>query len=161
MSAEVEDGRYRYLREYLGDKAQLFHFFMTNAGTRLMQWLVAAISLAMVMFVALVIWAALTGDIRAEMGVINDLPWGVVALVDVYLGLMLVAAWVAYREHSWFAILTWIVALSVLGNAVTCAYVLYAYWQSGGDPTWFWSGVNGQQDSNLSPRAGVAVNTRR
>jgi succinate dehydrogenase hydrophobic anchor subunit len=59
-------------------------------------------------------WPSLWGD-----------PWFRVILADLYLGFVLVAAWIGWRERSWTKGLVWGLLLCVLGNAGTLAYVLW------------------------------------
>lgn len=52
-------------------------------------------------------------------------PWGVVTLLDLGVGLLFVAVWLALVEPSPWRAAAWIVALFLLGNAVTLAYLLW------------------------------------
>ena len=51
-------------------------------------------------------------------------PWGAVALLDLGVGLLFVAVWLALVEPSPWRAAAWIAALFLLGNAVTLAYLL-------------------------------------
>jgi hypothetical protein len=61
----------------------------------------------------------------AEVGVLMDYPWFVVSLVDVYVGFIFFACWIAMRERI-LASVIWIALLMTLGNLIACFYVLYA-----------------------------------
>lgn len=50
--------------------------------------------------------------------------WGVVTLLDLYVGLIFVATWIAWVERRWWWAALWIAALALLGNVVTLVYVL-------------------------------------
>lgn len=52
-------------------------------------------------------------------------PWGVVTLLDLGIGLLFVAAWIAVMEPSPARAAVWIVALFVLGNVVTLVFLLW------------------------------------
>ena len=52
------------------------------------------------------------------------LTWGRVALVDLYVGLAVFGAWVAWRERSPGLVATWWVALIVLGNLAATVYLV-------------------------------------
>ncbi len=52
-------------------------------------------------------------------------PWGVVTLLDLGVGLLFVAIWLALVEPNPWRAATWIVALLLLGNVVTLAYLLW------------------------------------
>jgi len=86
-----------------------------------------------------VVYGMLAGDFFAEGGRLLALPWGIVALVDLYIGFALFAGWVLFRERSWVA-LPWIVLLLVLGNLVAALYALITLARSGGDWRRFWLG---------------------
>ena len=51
-------------------------------------------------------------------------PWGVVTLLDLGIGLLFVAIWLALVEPNPWAAAAWIIALFLLGNVVTLAYLL-------------------------------------
>jgi len=52
-------------------------------------------------------------------------PWGVVTLLDLGVGLLFIAVWLALVEPSPWRAAAWILALFLLGNVVTLAYLLY------------------------------------
>lgn len=53
-------------------------------------------------------------------------PWGRVTMVDLAAGLVLVAAWIAWREGSMRKALPWWVLLVLTGNLATGIYVIKA-----------------------------------
>jgi hypothetical protein len=77
-------------------------------------------------------YAAVVGHFGPESALLGTMPLAQAVLVDLYLGLILFAVWIAYREQRWQRALPWIVALMVLGNLVTCAYIFWALHTSGG-----------------------------
>ena len=52
-------------------------------------------------------------------------PWGVVTLLDLGVGLLFVAVWLALVEPSPSRAAVWIIALFLLGNMVTLTYLLW------------------------------------
>ncbi len=50
--------------------------------------------------------------------------WGVVTLLDLYAGLLVIAAWIFALERSPRVALVWALALLLLGNVVTLVYLL-------------------------------------
>lgn len=80
------------------------------------------------------------GSFWEEGRVLTSIPWGVISLLDVYTGFMLVSLWVGFRERSPFAAAAWIVAFMLLGNVLTCFYVILALARSRGDWVTFWMG---------------------
>lgn len=79
-----------------------------------------------VTMVAVIVWAWAQTPIGDDFAVIVERPWGVVSLVDLYLGLALAAVWVAYRESRPWRTAVWVLALAALGNLALGAYVVVA-----------------------------------
>jgi hypothetical protein len=71
------------------------------------------------------------------------MPWGIVSLVDLYVGFALFAGWIIYREQSPLRAAVWTVLLMVLGFFIGSLYVLVALYTSRGDWTRFWQGERG------------------
>jgi hypothetical protein len=68
------------------------------------------------------------------------MPWGIVSLVDLYVGFALFSAWIVYREKSVFRSVIWVVLMMVLGFWTASLYTLLALRASGGDWQRFWMG---------------------
>ncbi len=51
-------------------------------------------------------------------------PWGIVTLLDLGIGLLFVAVWLALVEPNPWRAAIWIAALLILGNVITLAYLL-------------------------------------
>ena len=51
-------------------------------------------------------------------------PWGIVTLLDLSVGLLFIAVWLALVEPNRWRAAAWIAALFILGNVVTLAYLL-------------------------------------
>jgi hypothetical protein len=77
------------------------------------------------MTIALII-AFTTGDFSGEGGQILDLIWGRVTLIDLYVGVAIIAAFVFWRERSAPISIAWLAAFIVLGHWATALYVLVA-----------------------------------
>lgn len=60
-------------------------------------------------------------------------PWGWVTILDVYLGFLVFGGYLCVRERRASRALPWLLAITVLGNVATAAYVLWAVWRAGGD----------------------------
>ena len=67
-----------------------------------------------------------SGDFSGEGGQILDLIWGRVTLIDLYVGVAIIAVFVFWRERSVGVSIAWLVAFVVLGNLATALYVLVA-----------------------------------
>ena len=84
------------------------------------------------------------GDFWEDGGKLMDNPWGIVSLVDVYVGFFLFLGWVWIREDLLLAKLLWAVAILVGGNLFACLYALFALGQSQGKLDLFFLGNKAQ-----------------
>jgi len=82
----------------------------------------------------------IVGNFSAEGDQLLAMPWGVVSLVDLYVGFTLFSGWIVYRERSWLARVVWVVLMMTLGNWTAALYVFIALQRSGGDWKKFWLG---------------------
>ncbi|XP_030952120.1 uncharacterized protein LOC115975476 [Quercus lobata] len=51
-------------------------------------------------------------------------PWMVATLVDFYINVVPLAAWILYKEPKWITAIPWIILLVCFGSITTCAYIL-------------------------------------
>nr|XP_011458456.1 PREDICTED: uncharacterized protein LOC101304636 isoform X2 [Fragaria vesca subsp. vesca] len=51
-------------------------------------------------------------------------PWMAATLVDFYINVVPIAAWVFYKESNWISAALWIVLLVCFGSVTTCGYIL-------------------------------------
>ncbi len=70
----------------------------------------------------------------------ND-PWGIVSLVDVYVGFLFFSAWIIFREKNLGVALLWIVSIIILGNFPAGVYAFFAIQNSGESWKRFWMGA--------------------
>ncbi len=99
------------------------------------------ISLAGLLAMTLVLgYAFATGNFSAEGAWLTSHPWGLVSLVDLYVGFALFSLWIAYRERSPAKAGIWVVLMAVLGNWTAALYVLLTLNASRGDWNKFWRG---------------------
>lgn len=82
------------------------------------------------------------GDFGVDGGQILQNPWGLVSMVDLYVGFILFSGWIAYREKSPLAAVIWIVLMMVLGFFTGSLYTFIALMKSDGDWKKFWLGKN-------------------
>lgn len=71
------------------------------------------------------------GSFGDEASSIWALPWGKVTVIDIYAGLAVFGAWVAYREKRPLRIALWWLALVTLGNLTTGVYLIVALRRAG------------------------------
>jgi len=88
----------------------------------------------------ILIYGFTVGDFGGEGQVLLSMPWGIVSLVDVYVGFILFSAWIIYREKSLLRSTIWVIAVMVLGNLTASLYALIALITSRGDWRRFWMG---------------------
>jgi hypothetical protein len=80
------------------------------------------------------------GNFSAEGAKLLAMPWGIVSLVDLYVGFTLFSCWIVFREKAWFTSLVWVVLMMVLGFWTGALYTFVALQTSGGDWKRFWYG---------------------
>jgi len=86
----------------------------------------------------------INGNIAAEGAWLLAHPWGIVSLVDLYVGFALYSVWIAYREKSVLNTIVWIVLMIVLGFWAGALYMFLALNTSKGDWKKFWMGQRAQ-----------------
>lgn len=72
-------------------------------------------------------------------------PWGVVSLIDLYVGFALFSIWIAFRETNTIQTVIWIILVMILGFFTGALYVLVALYKSDGDWAEFFLGKNRKQ----------------
>ena len=91
-----------------------------------------------------ILYAFAFGNFAVEGVWITSHPWGIVSLVDLYVGFAIFSLWIVYREKSLAAKIVWVVLMMVLGNWTAALYVLLALNASHGDWKKFWMGDHAQ-----------------
>lgn len=71
----------------------------------------------------LIVWAILVGDFSAAGDFLLRTPWGIVAMVDLYLGFLISAIVIFLVEPDKRVALIWILPIFVLGNVVTAFWL--------------------------------------
>lgn len=74
--------------------------------------------------VVLILWALASASFGASFSAIAADPWGVVTLVDLYLGFLVAAVFIATFENRGAALIL-IVLLLVLGNVVAALWLAW------------------------------------
>lgn len=80
------------------------------------------------------------GDFGSDGAEILANPWGIVSMVDLYVGFILFSAWIVYRENSLPAAMIWVTLMMVLGFFTGALYTLIALYRSQGDWKQFFMG---------------------
>ena len=96
--------------------------------------------LGILAMVVALIYGFTVGDFSADGAVLLQNPWGVVSMVDLYVGFLLFSGWIIYREKSIVRSLIWFVLMMVLGFLTASLYIFIALNTSKGDWKKFWMG---------------------
>lgn len=67
-------------------------------------------------------------------------PWGVMSLIDLYVGFVLFSMWIFYRESNKLIALIWTILMMTLGFFAGCLYVLIALYKCKNNWTQFFQG---------------------
>ena len=96
--------------------------------------------LGLLAMTAVLIYGFTVGDFATEGKQLLSMPWGIVSLVDLYVGFVLFSGWIVYREKSAVRSVVWVLLMMVLGFWTASLYSLIALQTSGGDWRRFWMG---------------------
>jgi hypothetical protein len=96
--------------------------------------------LGLLAMTAVLIYGFTVGDFAEEGKQLLSMPWGIVSLVDLYVGFALFSGWIVYREKSLWRSVIWVALMMVLGFFTASLYTLVALQRSGGDWRRFWLG---------------------
>jgi hypothetical protein len=88
----------------------------------------------------ILIYAFTTGNFAADGQKLLALPWGIVSLVDLYVGFSLFSCWIVYREKSPWVAALWVVLIMTLGFWAGSLYTFLALNASQDDWKRFWLG---------------------
>jgi len=96
--------------------------------------------LGLLAMTVVLIYGFTMGDFFEEGRLLLTMPWGIVSLVDLYVGFTLFSAWIVYREKSVLSSLIWVILMMVLGFFTASLYILIALQKCDGDWDTFWKG---------------------
>ena len=94
---------------------------------------------------AVLIYGFTVGNFISDGAELLKNPWGIVSLVDLYVGFALFSGWIVYREKSFGRSLIWVFLMMVLGFFTASLYSFIALNQSDGDWRKFWMGQRADQ----------------
>jgi Protein of unknown function (DUF1475) len=89
---------------------------------------------------AVLVYGFTVGDFSGEGSQLLSMPWGIVSMVDLYVGFILFSCWIVFREKAWLPSVVWVILMMVLGFWAGALYALLALRSSGGDWKRFWYG---------------------
>jgi O-antigen/teichoic acid export membrane protein len=105
-----------------------------------MQLAKAIALLGLLAMTGVLIYGFTLGDFAGEGRQLLAMPWGIVSLVDLYVGFSLFSVWIVYRERSFARSLIWVVLMMTLGFFTASLYTFLALQASGGEWKRFWLG---------------------
>ena len=88
----------------------------------------------------ILIYGFTAGNFSAEGAKLLAMPWGIVSLVDLYVGFALFSGWIVFREKALVPSVIWVILMMTLGFWAGALYTLIALQTSGGDWKRFWYG---------------------
>jgi len=88
----------------------------------------------------ILVYGFTVGNFSSEGSRLLAMPWGIVSLVDLYVGFSLFSCWIIYREKAVLPSIIWVVLMMVLGFFTGALYTFIALQTSGGDWRKFWMG---------------------
>lgn len=88
----------------------------------------------------ILIFGFTVGDFSGEGAKLLAMPWGIVSLVDLYVGFILFSSWIVFREKALLPSVVWVLLMMTLGFWTGALYTFLALQTSGGDWKRFWYG---------------------
>lgn len=113
---------------------------MLSGAQQMFRPLWITVSTVTVVMAVTLAWGVVHGDLSAEGSAMLRMPWGIVSLVEIYVGIVLFGCWVFRREPGLLRPIVWMSAVALIGNVVSCIYVLLALRAARGDSRRFWLG---------------------
>ena len=89
--------------------------------------------LGLLSMTGILIYAFANGNFLTDGEMLLSLPWGIVSLVDLYVGFILFSCWIVYREKSVTRSVIWVILMMVLGFWTGSLYTFVALYKSEGD----------------------------
>ncbi len=87
-----------------------------------------------ILFAGAIIWASVNGKLSDEFSYILSLPWGLVAIADLYIGFLLFCLFIWVTIPCKKKACLWILALFCLGNLASLLYLLFGLHQPTSNP---------------------------
>jgi hypothetical protein len=102
--------------------------------------------LGVIAMTAVLIYGFTAGNFMEDGAILLSNPWGVVSLVDLYVGFILFSIWIVYRENSVIHSVIWVFFMMILGFFTGALYTFIALQKSNGDWDVFWMGKQAKSD---------------
>ena len=96
--------------------------------------------LGLLAMTGVLVYGFTVGNFSTEGARLLSMPWGIVSLVDLYVGFTLFSCWIVFREKAALSSVIWVILMMVLGFWAGALYTFIALQTSGGDWRRFWYG---------------------
>ena len=96
--------------------------------------------LGLIAMTLVLIYGFTVGNFSAEGAKLLAMPWGIVSLVDLYVGFSLFSCWIVFREKELLPSVIWVILMMVLGFWAGSLYTWIALQTCGNDWKRFWYG---------------------
>jgi len=96
--------------------------------------------LGLIAMTAVLINGFINGNFSRDGSELLANPWGIISIVDLYVGFALFSIWIAFREKALIHTVIWILLMIVFGFLTGSIYVLVALYKSKGDWLTFFLG---------------------
>ncbi len=88
----------------------------------------------------ILVFAFSRGDFAVEGSKLLSMPWGIVSMVDLYVGFTLFSCWIVFREKAFWPSFIWVIMMMGLGFWAGALYTFLALQNANGDWRRFWYG---------------------
>lgn len=96
--------------------------------------------LGLLAMTAVLIYGFTVGNFSVEGAQLLKMPWGIVSMVDLYVGFILFSGWIIYREKALLPSIIWVILMMVMGFWAGALYTFIALQTSKNDWKIFWMG---------------------
>ena len=96
--------------------------------------------IGLIAMTVVLIYGFTVGNFSGEGAKLLGMPWGIISLVDLYVGFSLFSCWIVFREKAILPSIIWVVLMMVLGFWAGALYTLIALQTSDNDWKHFWFG---------------------
>jgi hypothetical protein len=114
-----------------GSGSLSFHTIKTEKEE--MKYIKAVAWIGAIAMGGILVYGFTVGDFAGEGKELLSMPWGIVSMVDLYVGFFLFASWIIFREKSRFQAGVWVILMMVLGSFTASVYILIALYKSRGN----------------------------
>lgn len=88
-----------------------------------MKWVIFFSGLGTLAMSVVLVYGFTTGSFFEDGGQLMQNPWGIVSLVDLYVGFVLFSVWIVYRETTWWVSVLWVALMMVFGFLTASVYL--------------------------------------